>query len=327
MKVKDLYRRAVETGMEFDPRGKKEVRKELKRIKEEYKALTREDKEIFDEEKLRNPYVDTRILHGDPEREIRTMIVGIDMEVGEILLADRLKEKGMGVDLILAHHPEGRAMAIFYEVMEMQAEILHRFGVPINVAEDLLKERIKEVERRIMPINYSRAVDVARILDLPFMCIHTPADNMVTAYLQRIFDGEEPVRIKDILNILKEIPEYREAAREGSPPKILIGDKDRKAGKVFVDMTGGTEGSKKAFERLSQAGVGTIVGMHLTDEHRKEAEKHHINVVIAGHISSDSLGMNLLLDRVLGGEDIEIIPCSGFKRFTMEDRKRWTDIL
>ena len=38
--------------------------------------------------------------------------------------------------------------------------------------------------------------------------------------------------------------------------------------------------------------------MHISDEHKKEAEKHHINVVIAGHIASDNLGMNLLLDSV-----------------------------
>ncbi len=326
MRLGDIYKRAVETGIEYDPRGKREVKRELKRVKDEYKALSKEEKEIFDREKFQNPYADTRILHGDPEREIRRVMVGVDMEVGEILLADRLREKGTPVDLVLAHHPEGRAMITFYEVMEMQAEILHRFGVPINVAEDLLRERIKEVERRIMPINYSRAVDVARMLDLPFMCVHTPSDNMVATYLQRIFDREEPLRIKDILGILMEIPEYREAAKEGSPPKVLIGDKDRKAGKVFVDMTGGTEGSKKAFERLSHAGVGTIVAMHLTEDHRKEAEKHHLNVVIAGHISSDNLGINLLLDRVLE-KGMEIIPCSGFRRFTMEDRKRWTNIL
>ena len=61
-------------------------------------------------------------------------------------------------------------------------------------------------------------------------------------------------------------------------------------------MTGGTSGSKETLEKLSQSGVGTIVGMHMSEDHRKEAEKHHLNVVIAGHIASDTLGLNLLLD-------------------------------
>ncbi|HPM39035.1 MAG TPA: NGG1p interacting factor NIF3, partial [Candidatus Pacearchaeota archaeon] len=47
--------------------------------------------------------------------------------------------------------------------------------------------------------------------------------------------------------------------------------------------------------------------------HRKEAEASHINIVIAGHISSDSLGMNLFLDE-LEKKGIEIIPFSGLTR-------------
>ena len=79
-------------------------------------------------------------------------------------------------------------------------------------------------------------------------------------------------------------------------------------------MTGGTGGSEEAFAKLSMAGVGTLICMHVGEVHRKEAEKYHINVVIAGHMSSDSLGLNLLLDELetLG---IEIIPCSGYIRY------------
>ncbi|HED24524.1 MAG TPA: NGG1p interacting factor NIF3, partial [Firmicutes bacterium] len=54
-------------------------------------------------------------------------------------------------------------------------------------------------------------------------------------------------------------------------------------------------------------------GMHMTEKHRKQAEKNHINVVIAGHIASDSVGMNLLLDG-LEEKGIEILPCSGLIR-------------
>ena len=41
-----------------------------------------------------NPYADTRILYGDPDTEVSSILVGIDLEVGEVLLADRLREKG-----------------------------------------------------------------------------------------------------------------------------------------------------------------------------------------------------------------------------------------
>ena len=79
-------------------------------------------------------------------------------------------------------------------------------------------------------------------------------------------------------------------------------------------MTGGTGGSKEVFPKLANTEIGTIVGMHIGEEHYKEAEKHHINVVIAGHMASDTLGVNLLLDELMKKENLEIITCSGFTR-------------
>ena len=69
-----------------------------------------------------------------------------------------------------------------------------------------------------------------------------------------------------------------------------------------------------ALEKLAQAGVGTLVCMHLSEKHLEEAKKQNLIVVVAGHMASDNLGLNLLLDAVCGGEKIEIIPCSGFTR-------------
>lgn len=316
MLLKKLYKTIVTIGIEADPRGKKVVMKSLNKRKSSYENMKGEDKEFFDKESFTNPYADTRILNGTGDEEVKAALVGIDMEMAELLLADRLSSKGQKIDLVVAHHPEGKAFANFYEVMHMQADILNKFGVPINVAEDLLADRVKEVERKLSPVNHSRAVDVARLLDIPFLCVHTPADNMVSSYLQSTFDKRRPDIIEDILKILKEIPEYKEAARNNAGPKILIGSKERRAGKIFVDMTGGTGGSKDIFESLVNSGIGTIVAMHLSEAHRKEAEKRHMNVVVAGHISSDNVGMNLLFDGVQKTGALEVIACSGFRRFS-----------
>ena len=311
----NLYNFAIEWGIQHDPRGKKFISSLLKKQRKDFEKLDQEQKELFDKEKFSNPYSDTRILFGKPEMRVRHLLVGIDIEIAEVVLADRLRSKGKVIDLVLAHHPEGRAMANFYEVMEMQADILNKFGVPINVAEGILEERIKEVERRMMPVNHTRAVDAARLLDIPFACVHTPADNGVTEFLQKQFDQKEFTFLSDIMDFLLEIPEYRQRTLTNAGPKILAGSPGNRAGKVFVDMTGGTGGSKEAFEKLVQAGVGTIVGMHIGEDHLKEAKKHHINVVIAGHISSDTLGVNLFLDGLIKENGpLEIYACSGFMR-------------
>ncbi len=317
MKLKEIYTKAIEAGIESDLRGKAAVLEELERKKKEFNELKPEEKEFFDLQSIENPYSDSRILFGNGDEDIKSILVGIDIDVGEILLADTLRTRGVNIDLLFSHHPSGRAFANLYSVMYLQSDILNIFGVPINTAEGLMDKRIKEVERKIMPANHSRAVDAARLLGIPFICMHTPADNMVANFLQNLFENQKPVFLSDIIDILMSIPEYRIAKLNNSGPKIILGDKKRKAGKIFVDMTGGTEGAKDIFQSLTNSGISTIVGMHMSEEHLKEAEKSHMNVVIAGHISSDTLGLNLLLDKITGGENIfNIVECSGFKRFS-----------
>ncbi len=322
MLLRKIYEIIIAKGIEADPRGRKTVIKGIEKMKSVYKNIKSDEKEFFDLENLTNPYADTRILNGTGDEDIKTALVGIDMEMAELLLADRLSSKGKKVDLVIAHHPEGKAFANFYEVMHMQADILNKFGVPINVAEDLLDSRVKEVERKLAPANHTRAVDIAKLLDIPFMCVHTPADNMVASCLQSAFNRKKPDSLGDIIKILKEFPEYREALRNNAGPKILLGSKERKAGRIFVDMTGGTEGSRDVFESLVNSGVNTIVVMHLSEEHRKEAEKRHLNVVIAGHISSDNLGMNLMLDEIQKKGSLKVLQCSGLRRFSRTKTKK-----
>jgi hypothetical protein len=316
MNLREFYQKAIDTGVAHDPRGRDAVNKELQRVAKDYQELKEAEKELFDLESLKNPYSDSRILHGSGDEEVQRAIVGIDIEVGEVLLADRLRERGEKIDIVISHHPEGTAFANLPAVMCMQSDILSRFGVPINIAEDLMEGRAKEIERRLMPLNHTRAVDAARLLNIPFLCLHTPADNMVVTFLQKTFDEQAPYHLADVIDILNTVPEYRDAQKNGAGPKILQGSKTRRAGKIFVDMTGGTEGSKDIFKSLTTAGVNTIVGMHISEEHRKEAEKNHLNVVIAGHISSDNLGMNLLLDEVLKDTGISLLACSGFTRIS-----------
>jgi len=314
MKIKEIYALAVELGMSADPRGKKEVRKYLSQTEKSYKQLKKDEKELFDKEKLTNPYSDTRILCGNLNMEVNEILIGIDLEVGEVLLADRLNQKGKKINLLLAHHPEGPALANMSDVMKMQADIWHNYGVPVNIGDALIDKRMREVYRHLMPTNHNRAVDAARLLGFAFMSVHTPADNLVTSFLQKIIDKEKPQTLKDVVDILRKVPEYREAAKEGHGPNILVGDGEKRAGKVVVDMTGGTEGPAAIIEKLAQAGVGTLIGMHMSDKVRGKAEQNHLNVIIAGHIASDTIGLNLFVDELEKKGMNKFITCSGFRR-------------
>ena len=301
-------------GIKTDLRTKVQVKKYLQEKNKAYRKIPRDLKKLFDKENLRNPYADTRILFGDPNREIKRIMVGIDIEVGELLLSEQLSRQGEEIDLIIAHHPEGIAFAGLDDVMHLQTDVLINLGIEEKVAKGLMTRRIKEVSRRLHSANHTRIVDTARLLNRTLMCCHTPSDNHVAGYLQAMMDKKKPKTLKHVIDLLMNEPEYRDAVVNRSGPVILVGKAKDPAGRIFVDMTGGTEGSKEIFARLSQAGIKTILGMHLSDAHFERIKSEYLNVIIAGHIASDNLGMNLLLDKLERRGKFEIIDCSGFRR-------------
>jgi putative NIF3 family GTP cyclohydrolase 1 type 2 len=309
MKTKEIFGLAIKMGIEADFRSNQAVEKLLSRKRDKYENMVADKKAEFDEESLANPYLDSRVLHIAEDKEIKKIMVGIDIDAAELMIA-----KDLGVDLVIAHHPRGKALAALSEVMEMQCDVLNQYGVPINVAEGMMKEKISEVSRDISSANHQRTVDAARLIGMNFINCHTPCDNLAAKFLRDWVEKKNPERIEDLVKDLKEIEEYNQAIKLGSGPRIFVGYPENRCGKIAItEITGGTEGSPKLYEKMSQVGIGTIVSMHQSEEHRKEAEAANINVVIAGHMSSDSLGVNLFLDE-LEKQGIEIIPCSGLIR-------------
>jgi putative NIF3 family GTP cyclohydrolase 1 type 2 len=321
MKLDTLYRKAVAAGIANDPRGPEAVRKVLDDEAENAAKLKDDEREGWEKDRLFNPYADTRVLTGDPGAEIRKIIVGIDMDAGEVLLAHTLnRDRAAGIDLVMAHHPQGVALAQLADVMRLQSDMLAAMGVSISVAEQLLDKRMDEVGRRILPGNHGRAVDAARLLGLPMMCVHTPADNCVNTFLEALFAREKPARLKDLIALLKTVPEYRAAVRRMAGPRIVSGSESGHCGRISIEMTGGTEGARTIYESYAASGVSTIVSMHISEEALENAKKAHLNVVLAGHISSDTLGLNLLLDEVEKEERLEFVGISGFVRTRAAER-------
>ncbi|MDD4467435.1 MAG: Nif3-like dinuclear metal center hexameric protein [Candidatus Pacebacteria bacterium] len=310
MKIKEIYNLALQMGIDADFRENSSIEKNLKRKKEKFEKLSEKEKEGFDLDSLSNPYSDSLILHVANDKDIKKVLVGIDVEPAEILLAKELNN----VDLIISHHPLGKGLANLADVMELQCDVLNQYGLPINIAEKLMRERISEVARGVNKVNHQRTVNAAELLGFNIMCLHTPCDNLAAKFLKEKIEKESPERIEDLMDSLNEIQEYKEASKIGVGPKVFVGSLENRCGKIaLTEITGGTEGSPKLYEKMAQVGIGTVVGMHISEEHKREAENANINVVIAGHISSDSIGVNLFLDE-LEKRGIEIVPCSGVIR-------------
>lgn len=311
MKLQEIYELAIEMGIQADPRGEKFVRKMLAKREKAQKKLS--EGKYFDEETLTNPYSDSRILYGKPHIEVKKLLAGIDASSPEVLVADRLNQKGANIDLLIGHHPEGHALANLHDVMNLQIDVYGAIGVPLNVAGALMSERMHETERRLRPLNHNQTVDIARLLEMPLMAIHTIWDNLGDQFMKNYFKDKELDTVGEILEYILEIPEFVESVKGKAAPHIVSGGENSRAGKIGIFFTGGTNPSKEMYIEWAKAGIGTIIDMHIPEDALKELKKLHVNVIDCGHMASDSIGANLFLDE-LEKRGVEVIPCSGLIR-------------
>lgn len=313
MKLQEIYDLAIEMGVKADPRGEKVVKKVLEKRKKAYEELSEKKKKSFDDETLSNPYSDSRVLYGDLKIEVKKVLAGIDAASAEVIVLDRLNEKGQKIDLLIGHHPEGHALANLHDVMELQTDVYGGIGVPINVAHALMTERMGQVERRLRPLNHNQTVDIARLLNVPLMAIHTIWDNLGDQFMKNYFKDKDFDTVGEVLDYINEIPEYIESIKGKAGPHIVSGSANSRAGKIGVFFTGGTNPSPEMYKEWAKAGIGTIIDMHIPEDALKELKKLHVNVIDCGHMASDSIGANIFLDE-LEKRGVEVIPCSGLIR-------------
>src|SRR5487761_260938 len=100
MTLQQLYRKAIEMGISADPRGKDGAERVLAENKKTFEAMPEKEKQYYDQERLLNPYTDTRILNGNPDVEIKKIFAGIDIDDGELIIAKQRED----IDAALSHH-------------------------------------------------------------------------------------------------------------------------------------------------------------------------------------------------------------------------------
>ncbi|MBI2028774.1 MAG: NGG1p interacting factor NIF3 [Candidatus Levybacteria bacterium] len=323
MTLQEIYELGIKMGIKADPRGEENVKHLLFRLKKEYKELPEKKKKFFDLESLVNPYSDSRILVGDPKLKITKVLAGIDADASELLLVDRLnspsKGAGLGIDLLISHHPGGHALAGLHEVMDVQVDMFAKAGVAKNVAYALLEERKGVVQRRFNPLNHNRAVDVAKLLKVPLLAFHTIWDNLGNMFMEDYLSKKKLDTAGEVLEYIREIPEFTEATKGKSGPFLASGHDKSPTGKIIVGFTGGTNVSKDLYLELSKAGVGTLIEMHASEDVLIELRKLHINVIDCGHMAADSIGANIFLDEI-EKRGVKVIPCSGLIRVKRNGR-------
>lgn len=322
LRFKEVYELGIKMGIKADPRGHRRVENYLEQVKKEHAQLKSSDKEYFDKERLVNPYFDDCRMHvGNPQAIVSRVLVGIDAGVGEILLATQLNERKEKIDAVIAHHPIGGSQATLADVMQMNADRYEDVGMPAHIAEKIVSDRRGEVNRSLHALNHYQIIDTARLLGVNLINMHTATDNLVDLFLRNFLNQRKPQTVGDVIDALMEIPEYQEAKRRGVGPVIVAGSPKNKVGRYALEMTGGVNPAGPVYPELSRAGVSTVIAMHIRDDARVKILEYNMNAVVSGHMSSDSLGMNLYLDE-LEKKGIEIIPCGGLIRVSRVKNKK-----
>jgi putative NIF3 family GTP cyclohydrolase 1 type 2 len=244
--------------------------------------------------------------------DVRRVFVGIDVDVGELLLA-----RTLGADGVIAHHPIGsKARLGLTAVIERHEAQMIAEGIPAEVAHEKMLARQLPVAHALHTINYDRVVEAARQLNMPTMNIHLAADiigrQYFTDFVRRVVDGKATT-VGGLVGELKTIPEMEASLVQ---PELWLGEAENQVGRWVVQMAAGTNGGAPVYRTYYENGITTILAMHIDDRDLRELEQLQLrgaNLVITGHMPSDSIGMNRLID-ALESQGLEVIAGSGVIR-------------
>lgn len=219
---------------------------------------------------------------------IRKILFCIDAGASELLLA-----KQLGYDAVIAHHPPGGTAAIdFFHVFKRHIQQMTTAGISSEEAEKAVKKKLQDLEVEAHTRNYSHTIDVAKLLKMPYMNIHTPLDEtgrkIMSEQIAKRLKSDS--RVQDIVNALEELAEFKNAITK---IKIRIGKAYNPAGKVVVSHGAGTNGGYEIAKTYFKHGIGTLIYIHISVGDLEKLKADGIgNLIITGHIASDSVGIN-----------------------------------
>jgi hypothetical protein len=253
---------------------------------------------------------DCAIFH--PGEDIRRVFLGVDIDSGELWIA-----KELDYDLVIAHHPlGGQAKLRFPEVLQYHVTQMVKAGVPEDVAEEAIRDKVLEREIKANVANYDRIPSMARLIDMPFMNIHTPLDWICRKRLEDVVrEVPEDATVADLLRrFLERLPEFRNA---GTKIDIRVGRETNRVGNTVVSIGAGTNGGYPVVKAYFDHGIDTVIYMHCTHEDSKKIREEFDGTgktfLVTGHMAGDSLGINPFAD-ALEERGLEVTRACGIVR-------------
>lgn len=242
-----------------------------------------------------------------PGSRISHLLLGIDVGAAELFMARQL-----GYHAVVAHHPAGYA-GPYWEVYRLHVGQMVAAGVPRDVAEAAVAERIAGFEAAAQRENYDHVASVARLLETPFLNIHSPLDEVGRRIMQATVDAalanDPAATVADLRAALSRLPEFAAARTQ---MQVALGGWDAPAGRVVVSHGAYTNGGYHVARAYLTHGIDTLCCIHFPheDAQRLAAEGARGNILVMGHIAGDSVGINPYVAR-LRADGLEVTTFSG----------------
>ncbi|MEN8098355.1 MAG: hypothetical protein ABFQ89_04715 [Chloroflexota bacterium] len=222
-----------------------------------------------------------------PGNNIQRILFALDVGAAELLMA-----KQLGYDCVIAHHPVGVAYQS-WRVFDRHIDQMVSHGVPHSQAVNAVSVKRNTLKLGGMTQNYERVTSVAQHLQIPFLNIHCPLDEVGRRVMQEAVSAastnSQKMTVNDIVNLLSALPEAKNVAAK---PQQLMGEGSAAAGRVVVSHGALTNGGYDIANAYFESGINTVAYIHIQHSElvrlRSEAKG---NLVVTGHLLGDAVGI------------------------------------
>ena len=245
-----------------------------------------------------------------PGARISHVLMGIDVGTAELFMARQL-----GYHAVIALHPAGY-VGPFWEVYRRHVGQMVAAGVPHDEAEAAVAGRVVAMQAQAQRENYDQAASVARLLETPFLTIHSPLDELGRRTMQSVADdlaARRPDATRaDLRDALLALPEFAAARTTMGLP---LGAWDAPLGKVVVAHGAYASPDYHVARAYLAHGVNTLVCAHFPLEEARWLANEGVGesggaILTLGHIAAHSVGANPYIAR-LRAEGLEVTPFAG----------------
>ncbi|MFX0095510.1 MAG: hypothetical protein ACFFBD_27485, partial [Candidatus Hodarchaeota archaeon] len=225
--------------------------------------------------------------------KIKKILYGIDIGTTELLYA-----KENEYDCVIAHHPVlvNSWRVFLWHITQLEAQ-----GVPSELAKEIVSKKAHFLKFGFHARNYDAVPAFARLLEMPFLNIHSPSDELgrrlIHAAIEQLTkEAQNPV-LRDIRPYLED--QYIEFKKAQTRVEIAKGEDNDYLGNWVFSHGALTNGGYELAECYFQHGLDTVIYIHIGPGDLARIQNlEKGSLVITGHLVSDSVGINPFLNKL-----------------------------